>query len=136
MRGFRRSSTVLVAGDFNCARVFGKQYAVFFDDMAAAGFHDAHWAKNKREVRSFWRPGACPRAALGSARVDEAPLLWLPPRLPRLAGFVFTVLLVQFEPPGLRAKKCLGALPTFSTALGQPEIERSTLFWIAGHQTD
>lgn len=54
------ADSVLVGGDFNAARHFDdiyrrkEKYAAFFDAMAEAGFHDAHWGIHGREVQSFW----------------------------------------------------------------------------------
>lgn len=57
--GTTSAQPLVVGGDFNAARHFdtvygGKKYARFFEAVANAGFHDAHWGIHGREVQSFW----------------------------------------------------------------------------------
>lgn len=60
LRSSFAGETLLVGGDFNAARHFDdiyrrkEKYATFFNAMAEAGFHDAHWGFHGREVQSFW----------------------------------------------------------------------------------
>jgi endonuclease/exonuclease/phosphatase family metal-dependent hydrolase len=44
----------IIGGDFNISRRYSRKHQAYFDRLLKAGVHDCHWAKNGREVPSFW----------------------------------------------------------------------------------
>ena len=44
----------LVGGDINTSREYSAKHKAYLNRLIESGVHDCHWAKQKREVPSFW----------------------------------------------------------------------------------